>query len=187
MSLALRFLFLPFLGELRKAIACSLQSFAAFGGRRQNFPCGNGTVLNDPPLVHDLLLCWHIQGNCLCIQTAQSQFGATALVAPVELQVPKVAKELAACGCNTGALIPILPPSSSAFGVNSLPSASSIKEPAHRWHGRNRSIVRPKHCVRSIHRPQVPLLVQIVNPQGPEEGWIVAETSTKFALRTAQG
>ena len=25
------------------------------------FPCGNGTVLKDPPLVHDLLLRWHIQ------------------------------------------------------------------------------------------------------------------------------
>ena len=29
-------------------------------------PCGNGIVLNDPPLVHDLLLRWHIRGKCLC-------------------------------------------------------------------------------------------------------------------------
>ena len=58
------------------------------------FPCGNGIVLNDPPLVYDLLLRWHIQGKCLCIQTAQSQFGAVALVVPVELQAPMQAKEL---------------------------------------------------------------------------------------------
>ena len=39
----------------------------------------------------------------------------------------------APCGCNTGALIPTLPPTSSrAFGVNSLPSASSSKLPIHR-------------------------------------------------------
>ena len=35
-----------------------------------------------------------IQGNCLCIQIAQSQFGATAPVAPVELQVPMELEEL---------------------------------------------------------------------------------------------
>ena len=58
------------------------------------FPCGNGIVLNDQPLVYDLLLRWHIQGNCLCIQTAQSQFGAMALVAPDELQAPMEEKEL---------------------------------------------------------------------------------------------
>ena len=48
-------------------------------------PCGNGTVLNGPPLVCDLLLHLHIQGNCLCTQTPQGRFGATAPVAPVEL------------------------------------------------------------------------------------------------------
>ena len=58
------------------------------------FPCGNGIVLNDPSLVYDLLLRWHIRYNCLCIQTAQSQFGAVALVVPVELQAPMEAKEL---------------------------------------------------------------------------------------------
>ena len=87
MFFVLRFLILRFLGGLSKTIPCSLQSFVTFGGRRQRlFPCGNGTVLNDPPLVFDLLLRWHIQGNCQCIQFAPSQFGATALVAPVELQ-----------------------------------------------------------------------------------------------------
>ena len=29
------------------------------------FPCGNGTVLFDPPLAYDLLLRWQIQRNCL--------------------------------------------------------------------------------------------------------------------------
>ena len=58
------------------------------------FPCRNGIVLNNPRLVYDLLLRWHIQGNCLCIQTAQNQFGPMALVAPVELQVQMEAKEL---------------------------------------------------------------------------------------------
>ena len=58
-------------------------------------PCENDTVLNDPPLVYDLLLRWRIQGNCRCFRTDQSQFGVTALVALVELQAPVVAKELA--------------------------------------------------------------------------------------------
>ena len=135
MSLALRLLILWFLGDLSKTIACSFQSFVTFGGRQQD--CFHaGTALNDPPLD---VLCsrWHIQGNCPCIQTAQSQFGATALVTQVEIQ------GTASCGCNTSALIPTLPPSSSgAFGVNSLPSASSSKLPVHRSHGGNRSIVR---------------------------------------------
>ena len=54
-------------------------------------PCENETVLNDPPLVYDLLLRWRIQGNCLCIQIAQSQFRVTAFVALLELQAPMVA------------------------------------------------------------------------------------------------
>ena len=40
-------------------------------------PCGNDTVLNDPPLVYDLFLHLHIQGNC--------QFGAMVLVEVEEL------------------------------------------------------------------------------------------------------
>ena len=51
-------------------------------------------------------------------------------------------KGTASCGCNTHALIPTLPPSSSsALGVNSLPSASSSKLPVHRSPGGNRLIV----------------------------------------------
>ena len=85
MPLALRLFVFRFLGDLSKTVSCSLQSFVT---------CGRGTVLNHPPLVYDLLLRWHIQGNCLCIQTVQSQLGATALVALVEIQVPTEAKEL---------------------------------------------------------------------------------------------
>ena len=44
---------------------------------------------------------------------------------------------------HTGALIPLLPPSSSsALGVNSLPSASSSRLPVQRSPGGNRSIIR---------------------------------------------
>ena len=57
-------------------------------------PNENDNVLNDPPLVYDLLFRWHIWGNCLCIQIAQSQCGVAALVALVELQAIMVAKEL---------------------------------------------------------------------------------------------
>ena len=57
-------------------------------------PRENDTFLNDAPLVYDLLLRWHIQGNCLCNQTARSRLCAMALVALVELQAPVVAKEL---------------------------------------------------------------------------------------------
>ena len=56
-------------------------------------PCENDNVLNDPPLVYDLLLRWHIQGNCLCIHFSQSQSGVTAQVALVELQAQMVATE----------------------------------------------------------------------------------------------
>ena len=57
-------------------------------------PCGNGTVLNDPPLVCDLLLHLHIQGNFLCTQTPQSRFGAMALVALAEIRAPMEVEEL---------------------------------------------------------------------------------------------
>ena len=78
------------------------------------FPCGNGTALNDPPLVYDR-------------RNSGTNGGGG----------------IAACGCNTGARIPTLPPSSSsAFGVNSLPCASSNKLPVHRSPGGNRLIVR---------------------------------------------
>ena len=51
-------------------------------------PCGNDTVLYDPLLVYDLLLHLHIEGICLCNQTAQSQFGAMALVALADIGAP---------------------------------------------------------------------------------------------------
>ena len=51
-------------------------------------PCGNGTVLNDQPLVYEQLLRWHTQGNCLCSQTGRIRLCAVALVALVEIQAP---------------------------------------------------------------------------------------------------
>ena len=105
-------------------------------------PCGNGTVLNDPPLVYDLLLHLRIQGNCLCGQTARRRFCAMVLAA-CRNSGTNGGRGIAACGCNTGALIPTLQPSSSsAWGVNSLPSASSSKLPVHRSPGDNRLVVR---------------------------------------------
>ena len=93
-------------------------------------------LLKGPPLVYDLPLRWRIQSNCLCNQIAQSQFGATALVAPAELQVPMEVEELPRVVAKKGALIPTPPPSSSnAFGVTSLPSASSSKLPVRRSPG----------------------------------------------------
>ena len=70
------------------------------------FPHGNGTVLNDPPLVYDQLLRWRIQGNCLCIQIAQSQYGARRTC---RTSGANGGRGTAACGCNTSALIPTLP------------------------------------------------------------------------------
>ena len=68
-------------------------------------------------------------------------------------------------GCDTGALIPTLPPSSSsAFGVNSLPCAS--------WQSFDCFGPSPLTCgankrrVRSIHRVLSTFLAQIVNPEG---------------------
>ena len=57
-------------------------------------PCENDTVLNDPLLVYDLLLRWHIQGDCLCSQTVIGRFCARALVALVEIQVQMVVEDL---------------------------------------------------------------------------------------------
>ena len=125
-----------------------------------------------------------------CFRTDQSQFGVTALVALVELQAPVVAKEPGACGCNASALIPTPSPSSScALGVNSLPSASSSRLPVHRSLGGNRLIVRtsPLHwrCQQVLCsiRPSVPstFLVQIVNPEDPDDGWMAAEAPAAFA------
>ena len=63
-----------------------------------------------------------------------------------------------ACGCNTSALIPGLPLSSSAvFGANSLPRASSNKLPFHRslvvrlFCLSKHACCDNKDCVRSLH------------------------------------
>ena len=93
MSLALRLLILPWRPEQNDRVLAPVVRDLQWSSPRLS-PCGNGTVLNDPPLVYDPLLRWRIQGKCLCIQTAQSQSGATALVALVELQVPMALEEL---------------------------------------------------------------------------------------------
>ena len=104
-------------------------------------------------------------------------------------------KGIAACGWNTGTLIPTLPPSfPSAFGVNSLPCAPSKKLPIHHSHGGNRLIVRAftsphnlqcQQALCLIH-PSVPstFLAHIVNPKGPNGGWRAAKASTTFARQT---
>ena len=76
-------------------------------------PCGNGTVLNYPPLVYDLFLHLRIQGNCLCGQTARRRFCAMVLAA-CRNSGTNGGRGIAACGCNTSALIPTLQPSSSS-------------------------------------------------------------------------
>ena len=99
-------------------------------------PCANDTVLNDPPLAHDLLLRWHIQGNCPNCSKSVRRNGARRTCRTS-------GGGTGACGCKTGALIPTLPPSSSsAGGVDSLPSASSSRLPVHHSPGGNRLIVR---------------------------------------------
>ena len=107
------------------------------------FPCGIGTILNDPSLVYDLLLRWHIQGNCLCSQTVQKSALRNGARRTCRNSGTNGGKGTASCGCNIGALIPTLLPSfSSTFGVNSLTSASSSKLPVHHSPGGNRLIVR---------------------------------------------
>ena len=96
-------------------------------------------------------------------------------------------KRAGVCGCNTAALIPILPPSSSsALGVNSLPSASSSSRAASPSFAQRQSFDwQCQQALCSIH-PSVPsaFLVQIVNPEDPDDGWMAAEASTIFAHRT---
>ena len=71
-SLAPRLHHAWFLGELSKTAPSSLQSACALQWSSPRLPpCENDTVLNDPPLVYDLLLRWHFQGNCLCSQTVR--------------------------------------------------------------------------------------------------------------------
>ena len=131
------------------------------------FPYGNGIVLNDRPLVYDLLLHWHTHGNCLCIQTAQNQFGAMALVAPVELQVPTGCRGTAACGCDTGTLIPTLPlfqcvlcQFTAECFVQQAASPSFAWRQSFDCSGLHHSTCgAKKYRVRSIHRHQVPSLL----------------------------
>ena len=100
--------------------------------------------------------------------------------------------EIAAYGCNTSALIPALPPSSSsALGVNSLHCVSSNKLPVHRSPGKNHLIVRafttvPTTKALCLIQPSVPstFLARIVNPKGPNDGWKAAKAATTLAHRT---
>ena len=60
---------------------------------------------------------------------------------------------IARCGCNTGALIPTLPPSSSsAFGVNSLALSFVQKLSLLRLPGGKRLIVRAHHSACSANK-----------------------------------
>ena len=106
-------------------------------------PCGDDTVLNDPPLVYDLFLNLHIKGNCLCNRNCSTSVGRNDARRTCRNSDINGGGGIAACGCITGALIPTLPPSSSnALGANSLRCASSNKLPVHRSPGGNRLIVR---------------------------------------------
>ena len=137
---------------------------------------------------------WHTQGKCLWSKNLRNRLCAIAIVALVHYSGTNGGTGTAACGCNTGALIPTLPPSSSnAFGANTLPCASS-KTSCH-------FIVRlvaavllfglsPLHlqCQQVLYliHPSVPSTfpAQIVIPQGPDGGWMAAKASTTLAHRT---
>ena len=87
------------------------------------FPCGNGIVLNDQPPAHGQLWHWHTLFNCPCTRTARTHSCAIVPVAPVGCLAMVVMGQ--ARPRSTGALIPILPPSSSsALGTNSPPRVS---------------------------------------------------------------
>ena len=109
-------------------ITCSLQPFITFYEVIDKIVSMRE---HDHPLVYDPLLRWHTQGNFLCklLEIGSAQWRSSYLSNFRRQRRQKTA----ACGCNTGALIQTLPPSSSsAFGLNSLPSASSNKLPVHR-------------------------------------------------------
>ena len=183
MSLARRLKHTWFLGKLSKTFLGSFQLHVPFSGRHQD-SLHAGMVLGAQPLVYDQLLRWHTQRTCLCSQTARNRLCAMALVALVEIQAPMEVEGLQARGCNTGALIPTLPPSSSsAFGANSLPCASSNKLPY--CFGFHHSTGGANKYLYSI-QPSVPstFLAQIVNPKGPDDGHMVAEASITLAHRT---
>ena len=71
-----------------------------------SLPCGNDTVLNYPPLVCDLLLHLRIQGTWLCSQTARRSVLRNGARRTRRNSGTNGGRGTAACGCNTGALIP---------------------------------------------------------------------------------
>ena len=75
-----------------------------------------------------------------------------------------------------------------------MPSASSNKPPVHRSLGGNRLIVRAfttplAVATSTVFDPSIgPMyLVQIVNPAGPDGGWMAAKASTILDHRTVPG
>ena len=86
--------------------------------------------------------------TCSCVGTSRALVCLAKLLKVGSAQrrashLPKFGHQWRQRNCNTGALIPTLPPSSSsAFGVNSLPCASSNKLPVHRSPGGNRLKIR---------------------------------------------
>ena len=151
-------------------------------------PCENDTVLNDPlpalALAHPRQL--SVYPNC---SNSVLRNGARRTC---RNSGTNGSTGTASCSCNTSALISTLPPSSSsAFGVNSLPNVSCSKLPAHRSPGCNRLIVRAfttplAVSISTVFDPSVPstFLVQTVNPEGPDDGWMAAKASTTLAHRT---
>ena len=133
------------------------------------FPCGNGIVRNDQPHAYGQLWHWHTLSNCPCTRTARTHSCAIVPVAPVGCLAPVVVGR--ARPRSTRALIPILlPPSSSAFGANLLPRASSNRLPFHRSPGGNHLIVLAsttplKDRVRSIPWSQIPALLKARIPR----------------------
>ena len=104
-------------------------------------PCVNGTVLSDPPLVYDLLLHLHIQGNCQCSQNYSKSVRRNGARRTCRNSGTSGGKGTASCGCNTSALIPTLHLPLYLVSIP-LPSASSSKLPVHRSPGGNCLILR---------------------------------------------
>ena len=141
-------------------------------------PCKNDNVLNDPLLVYDLLLRWRIQVHLsshlsnfrhqwkqrnwrVWLQHKRSDPNSTAIVF-------QCTRWYFAAECFVHSAASLLFAWRLSFDCSDL---------HHSTGGAN------KHC--SIH-PPVPstFLIQIVNPEDQDEGWMAAETSTMFAHRT---
>ena len=157
------------------------------------FPCGNGNVLNDPPLVYDLLLRWHTEGNLSVYPNRSMSVRRNGARRTCRNSGTNGGKGAASCAYNTGALIPTLPPSSSsACGVNSLPTASSGKLPVHRSPGGNRLIVRA--FTTPLEVPTSTVFDASIGPKylpcskresrRPDGGWMAAKAFTTLAHRT---